>query len=155
MEHGIAADSSPTSEGGEGQPAAARIGGGRRMFRFQVHLPDGGKPSFRDYDLGQRGQVGGVPSFFHLRTVLHSYSLLCMSRMLRLCVSVRSLFERDGAAVVVDGDSLQMIRGATVDFQQDLARSSFAVVRAATTPLLLSLSTCYRRNYCCSSDDDS
>ena len=43
-------------------------------------------------------------------------------------VSVCSLFERDGAAVVVDGDSLQLIRGATVDFQQDLARSSFAVI---------------------------
>ena len=47
-----------------------------------------------------------------------------------LCVlCVRSVFERDGAAVVVDGDSLQLLRGATVDYQQDLARAAFAVVR--------------------------
>jgi Fe-S cluster assembly iron-binding protein IscA len=56
-----------------------------------------------------------------------------------LCVlCVRSVFERDGAAVVVDGDSLQLLRGATVDYQQDLARAAFAVVRMPY-PILHSL----------------
>lgn len=37
-------------------------------------------------------------------------------------------FRRDDVAVVVDSTSLDLIRGATVDFQQELIRSAFAVV---------------------------
>jgi iron-sulfur cluster assembly accessory protein len=37
-------------------------------------------------------------------------------------------FERQGAAVLVDSTSLDLIRGATIDFQQEMIRSAFAVV---------------------------
>jgi len=38
------------------------------------------------------------------------------------------VFQRDGAHVVVDPASLQFIKGATVDFEQELIRSAFAIV---------------------------
>lgn len=37
------------------------------------------------------------------------------------------VFERDGARVVVDSLSLEFLRGATVDYVQEMVRSSFAV----------------------------
>lgn len=39
-----------------------------------------------------------------------------------------SVFERSGARVVVDKESLELIRGSTLDFEQELIRSAFAVV---------------------------
>lgn len=39
-----------------------------------------------------------------------------------------SLFRRDNAVVVVDDVSMEFVRGATVDFVQEMIRSSFAVV---------------------------
>lgn len=44
-----------------------------------------------------------------------------------------SVFERDGAQVLVDDISLDFIRGATVDYVQELIRSSFAVVNNPNT----------------------
>lgn len=38
------------------------------------------------------------------------------------------LFERDGARVVVDSASLDLLRGATLDYQQELIRSAFRIV---------------------------
>lgn len=38
------------------------------------------------------------------------------------------VFERDGVQVVVDESSLEFVRGATVDFTDDMMRSAFAVV---------------------------
>ena len=38
------------------------------------------------------------------------------------------VFSRDGAQVVVDSGSFEFIRGATIDFQQEMIRSAFAVV---------------------------
>jgi len=38
------------------------------------------------------------------------------------------VFTRDQSAVVVDDSSLEFVRGATVDFQQEMIRSAFAVV---------------------------
>lgn len=38
------------------------------------------------------------------------------------------VFERDGSKVVVDSGSLEFIKGSTIDFEQELIRSSFAVV---------------------------
>uniref|UniRef100_A0A6J0TR77 Iron-sulfur cluster assembly 2 homolog, mitochondrial isoform X1 n=2 Tax=Pogona vitticeps TaxID=103695 RepID=A0A6J0TR77_9SAUR len=38
------------------------------------------------------------------------------------------VFEQDGARVVVDTDSLSFVKGAMVDFGQELIRSSFQVV---------------------------
>ncbi|CAM9254132.1 unnamed protein product [Choristocarpus tenellus] len=38
------------------------------------------------------------------------------------------MFERDGATLVVDHTSMDFVRGATVDFQEDMMRSAFAVV---------------------------
>jgi iron-sulfur cluster assembly accessory protein len=38
------------------------------------------------------------------------------------------VFERDGVAVVVDDTSFELIKGATIDFVQEMIRSSFAVM---------------------------
>lgn len=38
------------------------------------------------------------------------------------------LFERDGARVVVDSASLDLLRGSTLDYQQELIRSAFRIV---------------------------
>lgn len=38
------------------------------------------------------------------------------------------VFRRDDAAVVVDSTSLDLMKGATVDFQQELIRSAFVVM---------------------------
>lgn len=37
------------------------------------------------------------------------------------------VFERDGAAVVVDDGSLEFVRGSTIDFVEEMIRSSFVV----------------------------
>lgn len=42
--------------------------------------------------------------------------------------SVYRIFEKEGSKVVVDEGSFELIRGATVDFVQEMIRSSFAVV---------------------------
>lgn len=41
---------------------------------------------------------------------------------------VHSIFEGHGSKVVVDKTSLDLVKGATVDYQQDLMKSAFAVV---------------------------
>ncbi|KAI9914675.1 hypothetical protein PsorP6_006825 [Peronosclerospora sorghi] len=38
------------------------------------------------------------------------------------------VFEQDGGRVVVDKESLELIRGSTVDYEQELIRSAFVVV---------------------------
>ena len=38
------------------------------------------------------------------------------------------VFTRENSSVVVDDSSLEFVRGATVDFQQEMIRSAFAVV---------------------------
>ncbi|CAH0479826.1 unnamed protein product [Peronospora belbahrii] len=38
------------------------------------------------------------------------------------------VFEQHGGRVVVDKESLDLIRGSTVDYEQELIRSAFAVV---------------------------
>ncbi|ETV76001.1 hypothetical protein H257_09952 [Aphanomyces astaci] len=38
------------------------------------------------------------------------------------------VFEKDGAAVVVDPTSMDLLKGSTVDFAQELIRSSFTVI---------------------------
>ena len=38
------------------------------------------------------------------------------------------VFERDGAKVVVDDVSLEYVRGATVDYVEEMIKSSFAIV---------------------------
>merc|ERR1719284_869773 len=37
-------------------------------------------------------------------------------------------FERDGARIVVDSVSLDLVRGSTVDYVQEMIRSSFAIM---------------------------
>ncbi|KAM9467052.1 iron-sulfur cluster assembly 2 homolog, mitochondrial [Clarias gariepinus] len=39
------------------------------------------------------------------------------------------VFEQDGVAVIVDEDSMEFVKGATIDFSQELIRSSFQVLR--------------------------
>jgi len=38
------------------------------------------------------------------------------------------VFTRDGAEVVVDDISMELVRGSTVDYEQELIRSGFAVL---------------------------
>ncbi|XP_045919068.1 iron-sulfur cluster assembly 2 homolog, mitochondrial [Micropterus dolomieu] len=40
-----------------------------------------------------------------------------------------SLFEQGGVGVIVDQDSLEYVKGATVDFTQELIRSTFQVLK--------------------------
>ena len=50
------------------------------------------------------------------------------SRPRTVRVAWRSVFEEAGAKVVVDESSLGLIEGATVDFEEDMLKSSFVVV---------------------------
>ncbi len=40
-----------------------------------------------------------------------------------------SVVERDGAKIIVDNDSMQYLEGATIDFQSELIRSAFHVLK--------------------------
>ena len=48
---------------------------------------------------------------------------LIMSRLVRVRV-----FERDGSSVVIDTKSFELIKGATVDYKEELIRSAFSIV---------------------------
>lgn len=49
----------------------------------------------------------------------------------RNIIIIRS-FSKDGVEVVVDKDSFELIKGATIDFTQELIRSSFVVGKKPT-----------------------
>lgn len=40
-----------------------------------------------------------------------------------------SVVERDGARILVDKDSMQYLEGATIDFQSELIRSAFQILK--------------------------
>ncbi|XP_077394023.1 iron-sulfur cluster assembly 2 homolog, mitochondrial [Festucalex cinctus] len=40
-----------------------------------------------------------------------------------------SVFEQDGVGIIVDQDSLEFVRGATVDYSQELIRATFQVLK--------------------------
>ena len=48
--------------------------------------------------------------------------------LMPLCMCDCRVFERDGARVVIDNESLKMIRGSVIDYHQELIRSAFRVV---------------------------
>lgn len=43
--------------------------------------------------------------------------------------SVVRVFEKKGVSVIVDQDSLEFVKGATVDYTNELIRSSFQVLK--------------------------
>ena len=38
------------------------------------------------------------------------------------------MFERDGAKVVMDTDSLDFVKGSTIDYHEELIKSAFQVI---------------------------
>ena len=38
------------------------------------------------------------------------------------------IFQRDGVQIIVDKDSLELLKGSTVDYQEELIKSSFRIV---------------------------
>lgn len=48
--------------------------------------------------------------------------------MPHMCSALR-VFEQGGVGVIVDQDSLEFVKGSTVDFTQELIRSTFQVLK--------------------------
>lgn len=92
---------------------AARGGGGRRLLRLPVPLPAGraGARAGRQArsSPAARGAVGTCVGADTLSLLL------------------RRVFERDGARVAVDPVSFGFLRGATVDYAEELIRAAFTV----------------------------
>ena len=40
-----------------------------------------------------------------------------------------SIVEKDGARIIVDKDSLEYLEGATIDFQSEIIKSAFCVLK--------------------------
>ena len=55
----------------------------------------------------------------------HFFAYISMIRFFLVCDRV---FERDGSSVVIDVKSFELIKGATVDYKEELIRSAFSIV---------------------------
>ena len=49
------------------------------------------------------------------------------ARVFVCCLDCCRVFEKDGARVVVDHGSLELLAGSTVDFEDEMMKSGFAI----------------------------
>lgn len=69
-----------------------------------------------------------------------------------MCVECR-VFEREGAKIVVDEVSYAFVKGATIDFTEELIRASFSVIHQGVLPHffpLLFMTVLVNLIFCCS-----
>ena len=60
-------------------------------------------------------------------TVIKNSSTLLIRYTCLLSLSAHSVFERDGSKVIIDKISLDLVKGATIDYTTDLMKSAFVV----------------------------
>ena len=78
--------------------------------------------------------TGKFPFIYLSSHVSHRhYCILTKShqlcRLLHPLCSAFRVFEQEGVGIIVDQDSLEYVKGSTVDFTQELIRSTFLVLK--------------------------
>ena len=119
-----AADHKPECEErrGSARADAALVSRARRLLRLQLQVRDDGQ---KRCGRGRR----------HVRENPRCRRCPAGSRPRTVRVAWRSVFEEAGAKVVVDEGSLALVKGATIDFEDDMLRSAPLVCVTKRRPL--------------------
>ena len=107
---------------GSARADAALISRARRLLRLQLQVRDDGQ---KRCGRGRR----------HVRENPRCRRCPAGSRPRTVRVAWRSVFEEAGAKVVVDEGSLALVKGATIDFEDDMLRSAPLVCHKKAAPL--------------------